>query len=88
MGIDRAIVLGATAAISLNLTANQFERALGTFSAFNNTFDATGATWSVTIIGGSGNDTILGGLLNDLLDGGPGLDTITGGGGIDTILNA
>ena len=34
-------------------------------STFNNTLIATGATWNVSISGGSGADTIRGGLQDD-----------------------
>ncbi|MFO1005163.1 MAG: choice-of-anchor D domain-containing protein [Planctomycetaceae bacterium] len=93
-GLDRVTVTGATGAVNLNLTAGQIETVVASSSTFHNTFDATGATWAVSITGGSGHDTLIGGNLNDtltggdgddLLIGGLGNDRLTGGVGIDTI---
>ena len=76
-GIDTAFVTSATAAVNLNLTLGQIESVSATMSTFNNTFNATGATWAVSIIGGTGNDTIFGGNVNDKLTGGDGNDTVS-----------
>lgn len=84
-GVDRAVVLGATAAVSLNLVDGQIERVVATSSTFDNTFDATGAMWAVSITGGSGNDSLVGGNLNDVLLGGAGHDTLDGKGGNDRL---
>jgi len=85
-GFDTAFVSGATAGVTLNLLPSQIEVVSATASTFNNTFNATGATWEVTIIGGSGNDTITGGNRNDKLDGGAGNDKLTGNAGDDTLV--
>jgi Ca2+-binding RTX toxin-like protein len=93
-GLDTATVTGATGGLSLNLLSSQLETVSAAASTFNNLFDATGATWAVSITGGSGNDTLIAGNLNDkltggagndLLVGGLGNDTLTGGDGVDTI---
>jgi len=76
-GIDTAFVNGATAAVNLNLVTSELETVSATTSAFNNILNATGATWVVTIIGGTGNDTLFGGNLNDKLTGGLGIDTVS-----------
>ena len=76
-GLDTATVTSALAAVNLNLFAGQIEIASATTSTFHNTFDATGATWVVTITGGSGNDTLFGGNMNDKLTGGLGIDTVS-----------
>jgi VCBS repeat-containing protein len=81
---DRAFVSGS-AAVSLNMVTGQIEVAYATSSAANNTFDASGAAFAVTVIGGSGNDTILGGNANDNLSGGAGADSLGGGSGNDTL---
>ena len=81
---DRAFVSGS-AAVSLNMVTGQIEAAYATSSAANNTFDASGAAFAVTVIGGSGNDTILGGNANDNLSGGAGADSLGGGSGNDTL---
>ncbi|MFO1006479.1 MAG: cadherin domain-containing protein, partial [Planctomycetaceae bacterium] len=85
VGLDKVTVSGATGGVTLNLTAGQIETVLASSSTFNNTFDATGATWAVSITGGSGNDTISGGNLNDTLTGGAGNDSLVGNGGNDTL---
>lgn len=84
-GSDAAIVNGASASISLNLVRAAIETVNATASTFANRFDATGASWSVNILGGSGADTILGGNKNDQLFGQGGNDTITGQGGNDLL---
>ncbi|MEZ6032437.1 MAG: FG-GAP-like repeat-containing protein [Planctomycetaceae bacterium] len=85
-GFDQVVVNGATAGVSLNLFTGQIEFASAPPSSFfNHTFDASGATWDVTITGGSGNDIIIGGEGNDTLNGRAGDDTINGNGGDDTI---
>ncbi|MFO1006110.1 MAG: cadherin domain-containing protein [Planctomycetaceae bacterium] len=93
-GVDKVTVVGATTGVTLNLTSGEIEMVQAGSSAFNNRFDATGATWAVNITGGSGKDTLLGGNMNDTLNGGAGDDTLignlgndllTGGIGIDTI---
>ena len=71
--------------MALDLTAGQIETVLATASTYANTFDATGATWAVSIVGGSGNDTIIGGNLNDTLTGGAGDDSLSGGDGHDAL---
>ncbi|MFO1007524.1 MAG: calcium-binding protein [Planctomycetaceae bacterium] len=85
LGLDKVTVTGATGAVSLNLTTGQIETVLASASTFNNTFDATGATWAVSITGGTGNDTLIGGNLNDSLIGGAGNDSLVGGTGNDTM---
>ncbi|MFO1006697.1 MAG: hypothetical protein U0929_12125 [Planctomycetaceae bacterium] len=85
VGLDKVTVSGATGGVTLNLTAGLIETVLASSSTFNNTFDATGATWAVSITGGSGNDTISGGNLNDTLNGGAGNDSLVGNGGNDTL---
>ncbi len=85
-GNDTAKLVNPTAAVNLSLLPGQIEVVDATASTFNNTLDATGATWNVTIIGGSGNDKITGGNGQDTLEGGGGNDTIAGGPGAD-ILN-
>ncbi|MFO1005158.1 MAG: calcium-binding protein [Planctomycetaceae bacterium] len=84
-GLDKVTVTGVTGGVSLNLTTGQIETVLASASAFNNTFDATGATWAVNITGGSGNDTLIGGNLNDTLTGGAGNDLLIGNLGNDTL---
>lgn len=93
-GKDKVTVAGASGALSLNLTTGQIETVVASASTFNNIFDATGATWAVSITAGSGADLLIGGDLNDTLNGGSGDDTLignlgndalTGGLGIDTI---
>ena len=84
-GIDSASVTNASAAVSLNLTSSLIESVNATTSIYGNTFTAAGATWAVTITGGSGNDTIVGGNLNDSLTGGAGNDLMSGGMGNDTL---
>ena len=84
-GFDTAFVTDATAGVNLNLTAGQIETATAEGSALNHTFNATGATWVVTVVGGSGNDTITGGNLNDKLTGGTGDDRLSGGTGDDLL---
>ena len=84
-GIDTAQLINPTAAVNLSLLPGQIEIVDATASTYHNTLDATGATWSVTIRGGSGNDKITGGNLNDILGGGGGNDTISGGPGADKL---
>ncbi len=82
---DRAFVASGSAAVNYNLVAGQMEIVYANSSTANNLFDATGASFGVTIIGGSGNDTITGGNGNDRLTGGTGSDAITGNGGNDSL---
>ena len=93
-GLDRVTVTRATGGVSLNLFNGQIETVVATSSIYANSFDATGATWVVSVTGGSGNDTLIGGDMNDKLTGGSGddllfgnlgNDTLTGGIGSDTI---
>lgn len=84
-GVDTATLVNPTAAVNLSLLPGQIEIVEAQTSTFNNKFDATGAAWSVTIIGGGGKDTIIGGGSADRLTGGTGDDSITGGGGMDTV---
>ncbi len=84
-GIDTAKLVNPTAAVNLSLLPGQIEIVDATASAYHNTLDATGATWNVTIRGGSGNDKITGGNLNDILEGGGGNDTVAGGPGADKL---
>ncbi|MFO1007262.1 MAG: cadherin domain-containing protein [Planctomycetaceae bacterium] len=84
-GLDRVTVAGATGGVTLNLTSGQIETVAATSSTFDNLFDATGATWAVTVTGGTGNDTVIGGDLNDILSGGAGNDSLVGTGGNDTL---
>jgi Ca2+-binding RTX toxin-like protein len=84
-GLDKVTVSGATGGVTLNLTAGQIETVLASASTHANTFDASGATWAVSITGGSGNDTIIGGEMNDRLTGGAGDDSLVGNGGHDTL---
>ena len=85
LGLDRVTVTAATGAVNLNLTAGQIETVVASSSAFHNTFNASGATWAVSITGGSGNDTLIGGNLNDTLVGGAGNDSLVGNGGNDSL---
>ena len=85
LGLDRVTVTGATGVVSLNLTAGQIETVIASSSAFNNTFNASGATWAVSITGGNGRDTLIGGNLNDTLTGGAGDDLLVGGLGDDRL---
>ena len=85
LGLDRVTVTGATGVVSLNLTAGQIETVIASSSAFNNTFNASGATWAVSITGGTGRDTLIGGNLNDTLTGGAGDDLLVGGLGDDRL---
>lgn len=48
-------------------------------------FDASAATTSVTLNGGTGNDTLRGGSGDDILNGGSGMNQLTGGDGTDTL---
>ena len=48
-------------------------------------FNASLATGSVTLLGGSGNDTLTGGSSDDLIFAGSGFDTVNGGAGNDLI---
>lgn len=48
-------------------------------------FNASAATVSVTLNGGTGNDTLRGGSGDDTLNGGSGLNQLTGGDGTDTL---
>jgi Ca2+-binding RTX toxin-like protein len=82
---DRSFVASGSGAVSYNLVSGQMEIVYATNSTANNLFDATGATFAVTVIGGSGNDTILGGNANDNLSGGAGADSLSGGSGNDTL---
>lgn len=84
-GVDTVVLVGVTAAMNINLAAGQIENVDARASAFNNTLDASGASWKVTILGGNGNDTIFGGSGVDVLSGGAGNDVIVGGLGNDTI---
>jgi Ca2+-binding RTX toxin-like protein len=84
-GVDTARIVNATAAVNLNLLVGSLEVVDASASAYNNRFDATGATWQVKITGGSGHDTIIGGSAGDVLEGGTGNDNITGAGGNDTV---
>jgi Ca2+-binding RTX toxin-like protein len=85
--LDRVTVSGATSTgpVNLSLTAGGIDTVVATTSTEDNVFSAAGATWKVSITGGSGNDTIIGGDGNDTLTGGLGNDTITGGVGNDTL---
>ena len=84
-GIDTVTVASGSSSISLDLAAGYIESVNAAASAANNTFDASAATWAVSIIGGSGDDTIIGGTLNDKLIGGWGNDLLSGGNGNDSI---
>jgi len=65
------------------------EKVVLTGSAGANTFDASGYSRSVTMIGLGGNDILIGGSGNDFFEFDPaiplGTDTVTGGGGQDTL---
>lgn len=50
-----------------------------------NTINASGASFPVTLTGGSGNDNLLGGSAADVINGGGGNDTIQGGAGPDLL---
>ena len=52
----------------------------------NDTVDATGISFSIIVLGGSGNDLVLGGSESDLIFGESGNDTLLGAGGMDLIL--
>ncbi|RST56309.1 DUF4214 domain-containing protein [Variovorax sp. MHTC-1] len=54
-------------------------------SNFNDTMDATGATWNVSFMGNGGDDSIDGGWGHDVLFGADGNDTLNGGDGISGI---
>ena len=84
-GNDAAIVKDAFGAITFNLVSQKIETVNASVSRFDNTFTATGATWAVSIFGGSGKDSIVGGNLNDRLFGAGGDDTIMGNNGNDTL---
>ncbi|MCA9011075.1 MAG: hypothetical protein KDB01_15100 [Planctomycetaceae bacterium] len=84
-GFDRVTVSRAVSSITLDLNAGQIEYVTATASTFDNILDATGATWNVTIFGGSGNDTITGGDGDDMLYGNGGDDVISGNGGVDNL---
>ncbi len=81
--VDTAILVVSTAAMNLSLLPGQLEILDASISTFNNVFDATGATWPVTITGGSGHDKLTGGDGNDRLNGGLGNDILIGRGGAD-----
>jgi Ca2+-binding RTX toxin-like protein len=85
--LDRVTVSGATSTgpVNLSLTAGGIDTVVATTSTQDNVFSAAGATWKVSITGGSGNDTITGGDAVDTLNGGGGNDIITGGDGNDTL---
>lgn len=82
---DQIHVRGYSAGVNINITVGNLEYANG--NTLNDIFDATGATWSVKLLGQGGNDTLTGGDLADQLYGGPGNDILFGNGG-DDILNA
>jgi CSLREA domain-containing protein len=84
-GSDTATVSGATAGVTLNLTAGQIEKASVGTSSYNNVLNAAGATWAVSLTGSNGNDTLIGGTLNDTLNGGAGNDSLVGNGGNDNL---
>ena len=84
-GIDKVTVAAGSEAVIVYLTMSWIETVVATASTANNKFFAEGATWAVSITGGSGNDTIFGGNLNDTLTGGAGNDRIEGFGGNDLL---
>jgi|GEM_PF-2090059 len=84
-GIDTAKLVNPSAAVTLSLLPGQIEIVDASASTFNNSLDATGASWNVKITGGTGKDTITGGNGNDTLEGGGGNDVIAGGAGADLI---
>ena len=84
--IDTVTVPSGSGNVSLNLSTGFIEKVTAAASTGNNNFNATGAGWAVSIIGGSGNDSMTGGNLADTLTGGAGNDTLEGGLGND-ILN-
>ncbi|MEZ6035564.1 MAG: FG-GAP-like repeat-containing protein, partial [Planctomycetaceae bacterium] len=84
-GFDRVTVRLATGGIVLDLNAGEIEYVTATTSIFDNVFDASGATWNVTIFGGFGNDTITGGHGSDTLNGNGGNDVISGNEGLDRL---
>jgi VCBS repeat-containing protein len=75
------------------ITVGSLDRAFGT--SFDVVIDgaegddyinASRADFSLTLIGGSGNDTLLGGRGNDVMNGGDGSDILWAGSGDDTLL--
>lgn len=49
--------------------------------------DATAVAYSVTLIGGNGNDKLAGSSVTDFIDGGAGDDTVIAGSGSDIVIN-
>lgn len=84
-GIDTARALEPKGPLNLSLVPGKLEVVDLRQSTHSNTISAVGATWGVTILGGSGNDTITGGDASDSLLGGGGSDLISGGKGNDVL---
>jgi len=74
--LDTVTVPAGTGNVMLDLAAGLIETVTAAASTGNNVFNATWATWAVTITDGTGNDTIEGGLGNDVLNGGAGNDWV------------
>lgn len=84
-GIDTARSLAPSGPLNFSLVPGKLEVLDVRQSTFPNVLSAVGATWSVTILGGSGNDTITGGDAGDSLLGGGGSDVLSGGKGNDVL---
>ena len=69
--------------VNYNLSSSLIERAFGRLG--NDTFDASGASHSMLMVGNDGNDVLLAGSGFDSLVGGDGNDTLDGGGSNDLI---
>lgn len=80
---DRVYVRGYSDGVVVDMTAGNLEFANG--NTLDDEFDATGANWSVKLLGQGGNDTLTGGAMNDQLYGSDGVDIIIGNGGADII---
>lgn len=79
-GFDRLFVT-ASSTYSLNVTAAQVEVVFG--GDENDVFDASGANYTVYLIGARGNDTLTGGNAVDVLLGYDDQDVLNGGGSTD-----
>ncbi|MCP4073714.1 MAG: hypothetical protein GY742_18605 [Hyphomicrobiales bacterium] len=82
-GSDWAVAALSTAGVTLDLNAAGIENAWG--SDHDDTLTAAGATTSVVMVGGAGNDSLTGGDADDFLYGFGDGDTIKGGLGNDAL---
>jgi Ca2+-binding RTX toxin-like protein len=76
--------LSSFTAKTINVTGDQTVT-FGTLSTSTTTFDASGATGAVTVVGSATASEITGGSAGDTLTGGGAADIISGGAGDDTI---